>query len=182
MHTAICTFEDHDAAQRAVDRMHEAGFDRRDVHLEHRHRDGTPMDQANDAWDGLEREVAVDRSVLERLGTFFGDLFGKDAPSRHRDSYAQAVDRGLYVVIVDAHDDAEARRAQALMHDMNAADMDVVHRPAQRPLRDILGPSAGVPVGTVEVGGLAQPVVREDREEERAVANAQAAARDKPSR
>lgn len=139
MHTAICTFEDHAAAQRAVDRMREAGFDRRDVHLEHRHRDGSPMEEANDAWDGLEREVAVDRSVVERLGAFFGDLFGNDHPGKHRDSYAQAVDRGLYVVIVDADDDAGARRAQSLMHDMNAADLDVVHRPQQRPLRDIIG-------------------------------------------
>src|SRR5829696_491729 len=90
MHTAICTFENHADAQRAVDRLIQSGYDRSDVHLEYRHADGTPMrdddtplmhgepadpGQANDNWDGLEREVAVDASRFRRLGEFFHRLF-----------------------------------------------------------------------------------------------------------
>jgi hypothetical protein len=36
MHTAICSFEHRDAAERARDRLLQAGFDRRDIHLQHR--------------------------------------------------------------------------------------------------------------------------------------------------
>lgn len=189
MHTAICTFEDPAAAQRAVDRMLQAGFDRRDVHLEHRHRDGTPMEKENDAWDGLEREIAVDRSVLERLGAFFGDLFGKDKPHPHHDTYSKAVDRGLAVVVVDAHDEADAMRAQSLMHDMNAADLNVVHRAEQRPLRDIIGSRAGVTMEEAPTVAFVREEMivgivpsRQEREEDRALAKEREESRDKPAR
>ena len=43
MHTAICTFENPADADRAVDRLLQAGFDRSDIHMEHRHADGSPI-------------------------------------------------------------------------------------------------------------------------------------------
>ena len=138
MHTAVCTFEDRAEAREAVDRLLEAGFDRDDVHLSHRHADGSEMGgEANDAWDGMEREVAMDRSRLTNLGNFFGRLFGKD--NAHAGTYSGAVERGLYVVVVDASDEAEASRAQRVLHGMNAADLNMVHRPQHPPLRDIVG-------------------------------------------
>lgn len=138
MHTAVCTFDDRAQAERAVERLVEAGFDRRDVHLEYRHADGSPMRQENDAWDGLEREVAVDRRVVERLGDFFGRLFGRDDGAGHGGTYVRAVERGHCVVVVDGHSDAEGDRAQAILHGMEARDMNLVHRPEQRPLREIV--------------------------------------------
>ena len=41
MHTAICTFEDRAQAEQAAERLVQSGFDRREVHVEHRHADGT---------------------------------------------------------------------------------------------------------------------------------------------
>ena len=152
MHTAICSFEDRAEAQRAVDRLVDSGFDKHDVHLSQRQADGTPVDgtlvegegadrtgQSNDHWDGLEREVAVSRERIERFGNFFSRLFGRDEGTDHADRYSGAVERGLYVVVVDGRDEADARRAQEVLHGMNGADMNVVHRPAHPPLRDIGG-------------------------------------------
>ena len=97
MHTAICTFEHRADADRAVERLLQSGFDRTDVHLEYLHADGTPVregqeplmhgepaapGQANDRWDVMEREVAMDPSRLHRLGQFFERLFGRDEGAR----------------------------------------------------------------------------------------------------
>jgi hypothetical protein len=169
MHTAICTFENHAEADRAVERLLQSGFARDDVHLEHRHADGTPVQgyedghaasadgstppmhgepaapgQANDQWDGLEREVAMDSRVVRRLGHFFERLFGADdATTGHAASYQGAVDKGHCVVIVDARSDEEAERAQSILHGMNPADMNLFQRVGQRPLRDIIAERQG---------------------------------------
>ena len=125
MHTAICTFEDRALAEQAVERLVQSGFDRREVHLEHRHPDGTPMPEQR------ERDVVGKFSFFERL---FGA--GKHAP--HADRYASAVERGLYVVLVEGRDELEAERAQNVMHGLEAGDVDLVHRAGERPLRDVL--------------------------------------------
>jgi hypothetical protein len=137
MHTALCAFDDRARAEEARDSLVRAGFPRHDVHIEHRH--ATSEGAANDQWDGLEREIAVDRGVLSSFGHFFASLLGRDHPSGHVDTYTQHVERGGYVVVVDARDDAEAERARTLLQGMQARDLNVVHRPEQRPLRDIVG-------------------------------------------
>lgn len=136
MHTAICSFDDRAQAERTVERLVQAGYDRSDIHLKHRHGDG--RHSGTNKWDGMEREVAVDPGVLASFGRFFASLFGKDDASRHADTYASAVERGQYVVIVDAGDDASAMRAQHMMHDMEADNLNVVQRPTQPALRDIV--------------------------------------------
>lgn len=133
MHTAVCTFGDRDTAERAVERLLNAGFSRRDVHLQHRQEQEAPS--SPQAW-GVEREIAVGPRVVDKVASFFGDLFGQEHP--HRDAYTRHVHDGRMVVVVDATDEPEADRARALMRDMKADHLDVVHRPAQRPLRDLL--------------------------------------------
>ena len=136
MHTAICAFDTHEQARRAVDELVAAGFPRHDVHIEHEH--STAEGRApNDQWDGLEREVAVDRGVLSSFGHFFSSLFGRD--DGHAETYAGHVERGGHVVVVDARDDAEAQRASSLLHNLQAGHVNVVHRAEQPPLRDIVG-------------------------------------------
>lgn len=137
MHTAICTFEDRATADQAVERLVQSGFDRQSVHVQYRNADGSSR-QPNDAWDSMEREVAVDRGVVERLGDFFTRLFGQHDPSPHRETYRRAVELGYCVVVVDAADDAEAERAQSILHGMEARDMNLVQRAGQRPLREIV--------------------------------------------
>lgn len=137
MHTTLCAFEDKARAEQARDELLRAGFARHDVHVEHRHAAAEARD-ANDRWDGLEREVAMDRSALSSFGHFFTSLFGRDNPHGHADRYSQRVERGEYVLVVDAHDAAEADRARSILHGLQAGDLDVVHRAEQRPLRDVV--------------------------------------------
>jgi hypothetical protein len=93
----------------------------------------------------MEREVAVDPSRLAKLGAFFSNLFGTDRDyAPHTTSYTEAVERGSYVVVVDADDDAGADRAQMLMRELQAGSVNVVQRPTQRPLRDIIGSREGL--------------------------------------
>lgn len=165
MHTAICTFENAAEADRAVQRLLQSGFAREDVHMEHRHADGSPVQgyedcsaagigsnqeplmhgepaaagQANDNWDGQEREVAFDPKLVRRLGNFFERLFGHDEGARDRvAAYNSAVDRGHLVVMVDAGSDEEAERAQSILHGMNPADVSLFQRVGQRPLRELI--------------------------------------------
>lgn len=134
MHTAICAFDTHEQATQARDALVAAGFARHDVHIEHK--DAAAHHSGTDKWDGMEREVAVDRGVLSSFGHFFASLFGRDDGTA--DTYASHVERGGHVVVVDARDDAEAQRAEALLRDRQGAHLNVVQRADQRPLRDIV--------------------------------------------
>lgn len=131
MHTAICTFEDRAGAEQAAERLVQAGFDRREVHVEHRHADGTPMAEADAGAERRDHDVVAKFSFFERL---FGA--GKHAP--HAETYSRAVDQGLYVVLVEGRDEAEAKRAQDVLHGLNPADVSMVHRAGERPLRDVV--------------------------------------------
>jgi hypothetical protein len=138
MHTAICTFQDREAAERARDRLLQAGFARHDVHLQHpdepRRQAREPAGEDPRAWEGTDHEVAVSRETLNRVAGFFVHLFGQERTTEHHRRYSEAAGRGHYVLVVDARDEAEARRAQQLLD--GAADLDVVHRQEQKPLRD----------------------------------------------
>jgi hypothetical protein len=131
MHTAICTFEDRALAEQAVERLSHAGFARHDIHMEHRNPDGTPRDD-----EGRDHDVVGKFSFFERL---FGA--GRGAP--HVDKYASAVESGLYVVLVEHQDEAEAERAQNVLHGMEAREVSLHHRPGERPLRDVVAERAG---------------------------------------
>jgi len=135
MHSAICAFDTHEQARGAVDALVAAGFPRHDVHIEHKHAAGGGR-APNDQWDGLEREVAVDRGVLSSFGHFFASLFGAD--DGHAETYAGHVERGGHVVVVDARDDAEARRAGEVLRGLQGGHLNVVDRTQQRPLREIV--------------------------------------------
>lgn len=132
MHTAICTFEDRAMAEQAVDRLVQSGFDRGEVHLEHRHADGSPME------DGEHR----DHDVVAKF-SFFERLFGAGKHAPHADTYASAVEKGLYVVLVESPDEAEAMRAQNVLHGLNASDHQVFHRAGEPPLREVVAERGG---------------------------------------
>jgi hypothetical protein len=72
MHTAICTFDDPAQAEQAVNRLLQSGFDRHAVHMEHRHPDGSPMD------DNIEHR---DQDVKGKF-SFFERLFGPASTCR----------------------------------------------------------------------------------------------------
>ena len=173
MHTAICTFDDRATAEQAVKRLVEAGFDRHDVHIQHRQADGSLMtEESENRWDGMEREVAVGHRVAETLG-FFASLFGQDAVG-HTAPYYRAVERGQCVVLVDASSDVEAQRAQNTLLGMEAGDFKLVPRAGQ-PLRNLVGDGASPGIeerfGTAraDMGESRNREVERERERERAV-------------
>lgn len=148
MHTALCAFDDHAAAERARDRLLQAGFDRSDVHLQHRDLPGTAIDPDGETRSdmlrhrgGVEHEVALSPNVVERVTNFFGHLFGRDDP--RRGMWDDHVHGGRTVLVVDTRDPADAERARAVLKDMLGSDVTQVHRPDQQPVRDIV---AGSPV------------------------------------
>lgn len=146
MHTAICTFQDRDTAERARERLLRAGFQRDDLHVEHR--GDTAAGEDPRGWIGTDHEIAASRDMVDKVAGFFVRLFGRGHPEGHDSTYADAVERGRFVLVVDAQDDAEAQRARTLLHELSAEDVNVVHRPQHRPLREILG----LPKGADERG------------------------------
>lgn len=136
MHTAICTFEDRAAAEQAAERLVQAGFDRREVHVEHRHADGTPMAEPD---AGAQRR---DHDVVGKF-SFFERLFGAGRHAPHADTYSRAVEKGLYVVLVEGRDEDEAQRAQDVLHGLNPSDFSLVHRAGERPLREVVAEHRG---------------------------------------
>jgi hypothetical protein len=141
MQTVISSFATRHAARRAIDRLVEIGIRRDDIHLEHgmaaAEADAPPMDKAT--WDGMEREIAMDRNVLESVGHFFSSLFGQDNPSGQVASYSQAVEQGGCVLVLEAPDREIAQRAQSILHELGGLDPHTLERGMhQRPLRDIV--------------------------------------------
>jgi hypothetical protein len=138
MHTAICAFDSAEQARAAVDALLRSGFSRDDVHIEHEASTAEGRNDHNRRSERLDREVGHDRGVLSSFGAFFASLLGRDHTPGHLDTYTQHVERGCHVVVVDAVDESEARRASTLLHDLQAADVNVVHRPAQPPVRELV--------------------------------------------
>lgn len=169
MHTAICTFEDRAQAEQAVQRLQEAGFARHDIHMEHRNPDGSRIEEYDS----------------RGVGTFdfFRRLFGDTSPS-HAEAYTGAVDRGLYVVMVEHQGEEESSRAQAVLHGMEAGNMNLLRRAGQRPLREVVASrghsgiersfgSARADMGAShDEPAFPTEGVREEREVERPIASA----------
>jgi uncharacterized protein (TIGR02271 family) len=120
-HTVIGAFDDTATAERAIERLTQSGFDRDDVHLQHKASDDPQQEQHESSGS---------------KGGFFARLFGMDddypQESRtqqnqyagHASTYDEAVRRGSAVVVVDAHDEPQADRASALLHELGAIDVD----------------------------------------------------------
>lgn len=130
MHTAICTFEDRQLAEQAVERLVQAGYERHDIHMEERHPDGSPMEERRD------------HDVVGKF-SFFERLFGAGRHAPHAQTYSSALERGLFVVMVEHQDEAYAQRAQEVLHGMEAREMNLVHRAGERPLRDVVAERGG---------------------------------------
>ncbi|MCD6078987.1 MAG: hypothetical protein K0R89_2931 [Ramlibacter sp.] len=132
MHTALCAFDNRGRAERARDSLLQAGFASHDVHIEHRHAPAESSGATDDQRD------AADRGVLSSFGHFFASLLGRDNPSGHADTYSQHVERGAFVVVVDADDSAQAQRARDVLQGLQAGELNVVERRGQEPLREIV--------------------------------------------
>jgi hypothetical protein len=110
--------------------------------------------------------------VVTSFGRFFARLFGHDHPAGHVNRYAGHVEQGSYVVVADTDNPAEAQRARAVLDELRAGNVSVVHRAEQRPMRDIVATRkdiSDVPAGMTErsreayesTGASASPIERE---------------------
>jgi hypothetical protein len=138
MHTALCSYRDEAEAAAARQRLLAAGYEADDIHLQHRDQHAQRHGIDPRAWDGMEREIAVDPRVVQSIGDFFGRLFGAGQP--HGEPWSRDVHAGHWVLCVDAGDDARAGEALRLMHGGAPAPQDrpgVVHRPQQPRLREL---------------------------------------------
>lgn len=128
MQTVISAFKDSDTAQRALNRLVQAGIPRQDVHIQERPRGeagtGISPQAERQLMGSAEREVAAAPGGLASYGRFFASVFGLDAPRRgHAHVYSEAVRSGHSVVVVDTADDEQASRAVELLHDLDAIDV-----------------------------------------------------------
>lgn len=132
MQTLISVFDDRAHARKACDRLVQSGFSRDDVHLH----EAAPREVADPegvrelqehTMHSAEREVAVDRGILDSLGHFFVSLFGEDDGKKRAGMYGDAVDRGHSVVIVDARNDQEAESAAVTLHECGAVEVEDRH-------------------------------------------------------
>jgi stress response protein YsnF len=127
MQTVISAFDDYQTAQRAVERLVDAGFDRDDVHVQQGMSSGPSSATGGTSNTGSGTVYQdEDRGILSSIGHFFASLFGQDDDVRtgQAGTYAEAVKRGSSVVVVDAQTEEQAERAANLMQEMGAVDVD----------------------------------------------------------
>lgn len=119
MHTTLCAFDARADAEQAMELLVEAGFSRRDMHVEHR-----PARAAGPqpAW-GSRLPAAGDRDALEAFGRFMDRLVGED-PAAQGTSAGRQVERDSYVLVVDA---PSAEHAQLVRRLLRALADDPLH-------------------------------------------------------
>ena len=123
MQTIIRIFEDRHAAQLAVNRLLDAGFQREDVHLEEAAAlANTALPSSRSAWE--RAQTGPERSILSSLGRFLASLFGEDPPSGYVDRYTEAIWHGHPVIVVDATDQEAANRASSMLSELGGLDLD----------------------------------------------------------
>ena len=121
MQTVVSVFEDRQTAQRAVDRLIDAGFDRERVHLQEGAATANIAAVTSPIMATIDPEPG--RGVLSSIGHFLASLFNEDQPAESK-RYAEAVRRGRPVVVVDARDAEQANRASAIARELGAFDID----------------------------------------------------------
>lgn len=111
--TVIAVFDTRQDAQLALDGLTEAGFSTAQARI--------TSTNAGSGTDSVQGSAPVtrdeDKSIGEKIADFFG--FGDDD-----ETYSEAVRRGNCVLTVDAGDDEEADRAEAVMYRFNPLDID----------------------------------------------------------
>ncbi|HXD42454.1 MAG TPA: hypothetical protein VN649_17950 [Ramlibacter sp.] len=124
MQTLLSVFENRRAAQRAVDKLLEKGFEPEDVHLQEGAAAANSATASGAADVTASHDAGPERGVLSSIGCFFASLFEQHPASDNPDRYSQAVRRGHSVVVVDVRDEEEADRAYTLLHELGAIDID----------------------------------------------------------
>ncbi|AEG93162.1 YsnF/AvaK domain-containing protein [Ramlibacter tataouinensis] len=155
MQTVIGVFDDISSAQRAMERVTQAGVPRDQVHLEPE-QGATASASTGTAGSGQPQQH---QGVMASIGSFFANLFESHAD---HGVYSEAVNRGSMVLVVDAQTDEQADRAADLMRECGAIDIDERAQQWRAAGWDGMAPgtqaAAGAPVGTHSLTGSAANV------------------------
>ena len=141
MQTLISVFDDKADARKACDRLRQQGFAAGDVHIyegaaaRRATADDAGVEELTDhTMHSAEREIAVDRGLLESLGHFFVSIFGQDRGDETKGAYGEHVSRGNSVVVVDARNDGEAEAAAVTLHECGALEVEDRHTSGGQPI------------------------------------------------
>jgi stress response protein YsnF len=116
----IGIFESESAAMQARTRLLAAGFAESDVEMT----GGSSMSSGS---SGGSPSSADEREQEGPIARFFRSLFGDDEDDRrsvYSDTYGEAVRRGNWAVTVTASDEADVDRAERLLNECGAIDVD----------------------------------------------------------
>ena len=114
-HTVVGVFDRYAQAQHAAQQLRESGFGD-SVYVTEEHAGG-------DASSSASGSAPRDEGVMEKVRSFFSDLFGAD-DEREVSPYANAVGRGGAVVRVEVDEDGMADQARATLEAAGAIDID----------------------------------------------------------
>jgi len=123
------TFADHPAAQRAVDRMVQAGFADSDVYVDPNWRRDLFAPDAHPA-DGPGPHSEAGQGVLRSIGHALASVVGMDTPDAEAQPFMEGRRRGGTRVVVDALGAAQARQAVQLLGECGGMD---IHEAGRRP-------------------------------------------------
>jgi uncharacterized protein (TIGR02271 family) len=108
--TVVAAFDSQHDAERALEALVDAGFSRTSARI-------TSNTSGSDHTSGVASTHGREETLGDKIASFFG--FGDD-----EEIYSEAVRRGSCVLTVDAADDAEAERAQDVLHRFGPVDLD----------------------------------------------------------
>ena len=121
MNTVIGAFSDSNRAQEAMQELVEAGFPQHKVQVQS---SSSSSNSSNDFAADKSRADEENDGFMASVSHFFANLFGGDTHKNAAGNYSEAVKRGHAVVVVDVDDEAQANKAQTIMQDMGAFDID----------------------------------------------------------
>ena len=119
MNTVIGAFSDSNRAQEAMHELVDAGFPQHKVQVQ-----SSSNSSSNDLAADKSRSDEENDGFMASVSHFFTNLFGGDTHKNAAGNYSEAVKRGHAVVVVDIDDEAQAHKAQMIMQDMGALDID----------------------------------------------------------
>lgn len=120
-HTLVAVFDNRSDAQKALEDLVASGFTRQEVRLS----EGDPAGQSSlsSSTTTAAGTHGTDEGIGASFKHFFSDLFGTDR-SDHAQMYSEAVNRGHYVLTLNAASEPEVERAADIVERYNPVDID----------------------------------------------------------
>ena len=119
-------FEHLSQAEQAREALAAAGFPRERIQLTSRHDEAGPVE--GNFVVGNTKQDTVEHTEFSRT-------LGGEGDNTYRHNFEHAVDRGLYMLVVDVEDDPQGARAAEIMQRYGATDVDALVEGRDQPGR-----------------------------------------------